>query len=166
MGAAAPVGPGRLPGMSQHPSRLPSASERSLRKVPGLRLCPHSLCHFFSGNFQVKMSFLSPRLSASLLRSFSPTRWSAEIHVGDLPPHPEQRMSRGRRREGPQLPAAGAGRVGRRQGQERGQRGRGLALCRSPDCEPPWSQELCGSSGRPAPSDPLPPAPRPCRPTS
>ena len=58
------------------------------------------------------MSFLSLRLSVSLLRSFSPTHWSIEIHVGDLPTHPELLMMSGMgwRKEGPQLPAAGAGR--------------------------------------------------------
>lgn len=64
------------------------------------------------------------RFSSPLL---SPTCWSVEIHVGDLPTHPELLLMTGmaRRKEGPQLPWRDSRkrRLGRGRGGERGQEG-------------------------------------------
>lgn len=156
--------------------------ERSPRKEPGLRPCPHSLCHFFSGNFQVKMSFLSPRLSVSLLCSFSPTHWSVEIRVGDLPTHPElvTRAGTGTGKEGHSCPWLGqAGRAGRggwgasrreTQEQQGGSEGREVCPVQKPSQGsrdlPPGTATgtCCGCSQLPISLEPLTPVCLPCQP--
>lgn len=90
-----------------HPSYLP-AGKGHLGRCLGPAFKHTALCQF-SGNFQVKMSFLSPRLSISLLCSFSPTRWSVRF-MWETSPHTPELVMRGMGtgEEGPPLPAAGA----------------------------------------------------------
>lgn len=103
--------PLRVP--STHPSYL-LAWKGHRGRCLGPALKHTALCHFFSGNLQVKMSFLSPQLSISLLCSFSPTRWSVRF-MWETSPHPGAGdETDGDGEEGPPLPAAGAaGRAGR-----------------------------------------------------
>ena len=97
--------PLRVP--STHPSYL-LAWKGHWGRCLGPALEHTALCHFFSGNFQVKMSLLSPQLSISLLCSFSPTRWSVRF-MWETSPHPRAGDERdGDGEEGLPLPAAGA----------------------------------------------------------
>ena len=99
---------------STHPSYL-SAWNGPLGRCLGPAFQHPARCHFFSGNFQVKMSFLSPRLSISLLCSFSPTRWSVRF-MWETSPHTPELVMRGMGtgEEGPLLPAGWGSRSGRK----------------------------------------------------
>ena len=99
---------------STHPSYLP-AWKGHLGRCLGPAFKHTALCHFFSGNFQVKMSFLSPRLSISLLCSFSPTHWSVRF-MWETSPHTPELVMRGMGtgEEGPLLPAGWGSRLGRK----------------------------------------------------
>ena len=73
--------PLRVP--STHPSYL-LAWKGHWGRCLGPALEHTALCHFFSGNFQVKMSLLSPQLSISLVFLLAHPL-ECEVHVGDLP---------------------------------------------------------------------------------
>lgn len=77
--------PPRLP--SIRPSYLPAGGVSQGGAWP--HPCPHSLCRFFSGNFQVKMSFLSRRLSVSLPRSSRPPS-GVQRYTWETSPHTQR----------------------------------------------------------------------------
>lgn len=122
-GAGPRAGPPRLP--SIRPSDLPAG--KASRKVPGPHPCPHTLCHVFSGSFQVKMSFLSPRLSVPLRSSRPPAE---RRDTRGRPPHTPRAAAdyrNGMEDGGATAAVAGAaGRGGWGGGGESGGRGRSI----------------------------------------